>query len=136
MCQVVITDVTITYGDVTGGDTAVGIGMGGGVFNRGTATFERLRLIANNADGGGAVFSTPRTFITVRESLLADNTTVEGAGMPLDTGGEVINSTITGNVLHTKDLAAVLPDGISGYGGGIDHRGGNDVAIVNSDHHL
>lgn len=128
----VITDMTITHGDATGGDTAVGIGMGGGVFNQGTATLERLRLIANNADGGGAVFSTPRTFITIRESLLADNTAVEGGGMRLDSGGEVINSTITGNVLHTKDLAAVLPDEMSGYGGGIDHRGGNDVAIVNS----
>lgn len=128
----VITDMTITHGDATGGDTAVGIGMGGGIFNQGTVTLERLRLIANNADGGGAVFSTPRTFITIRESLLAGNTAVEGGGMRLDSGGEVINSTISGNVLHTKDLAAVLPDEMSGYGGGIDHRGGNDVAIVNS----
>ena len=127
-----ISDMTITGGDPTGGGTATGIGMGGAVFNQGTVALDRLRLVANTADGGGAVFSTPRTFITIRDSLLADNRAVEGGAIRFDSGGEVVNSTITGNVLVTRAEAALLPDEISGYGGGIDHRGGNDVAIVNS----
>lgn len=127
-----ISDMTITGGDATGGGTARGIGMGGGVFNQGTATLERLRLVANAADGGGAVFNTPRTYVTIRDSLLAGNRAVEGGAIRFDSGGEVVNSTITGNVLQMRDLAALLPDEMSGYGGGIDHRGGNDVAIVSS----
>lgn len=112
-----ISDMTITGGDATGGGTARGIGMGGGVFNQGTATLERLRLVANTADGGGAVFNTPRTYVTIRDSLLADNRAVEGGAIRFDSGGEVVNSTITGNVLEMRDLAAVLPDELSGYGG-------------------
>ena len=127
-----LADMTITGGDATGGETATGIGMGGGVFNQGTVALEGLRLVGNAADGGGAVFSTPRTFITIRDSVLANNRAVEGGAIRFDSGGEVVNSTITGNVLHTKPEAELLPDELSGYGGGIDHRGGNDVAIVNS----
>jgi CSLREA domain-containing protein len=127
-----ISDMTITRGDATGGGRASGIALGGAVLNQGTVALERLRLIGNTADGGGAVFSIPATYITIRDSLLADNTAVEGGAIRFDSGGEVINSTITRNRLHTRDLAALLPDEISGYGGAIDHRGGNDVAIVNS----
>jgi hypothetical protein len=123
---------TITGGDSTGGDTAKGIGMGGAIFNMSTATLERLRLVGNRSDGGGALFSSPRTYATIRDSVLASNTAVEGGAIRFDSGGELVNSTVADNVLRMKDLATVLPDEMSGYGGGIDHRGGNDVAIVNS----
>jgi CSLREA domain-containing protein len=136
----VISDMTITGGDSTGGGSAQGIGMGGGVYNQGTATLERLRMVANRSDGGGAVFSIPGTFITIRSSLLANNRAVEGGAIRFDSGGELVNSTVTGNVLEPvpADYAerpkrlVTLADELSGYGGGIDHRGGNDVAIVSS----
>ncbi|MFL5846070.1 MAG: choice-of-anchor Q domain-containing protein [Solirubrobacteraceae bacterium] len=127
-----LSDMTITNGDATGGGTSQEIGMGGGVWNKGTMTLERLRLVGNHADGGGAVFSIPRTYITIRDSLLAGNTAVEGGGIRFDSGGELIGSTVADNVLKTVPKAALLPDELSGYGGGIDHRGGNDVTIVNS----
>lgn len=138
-----ISDMTITGGDAIGGGSAKGIGMGGAIYNVGTATLERLRLVGNKADGGGAVFSIPHTYITIRDSLLAHNTAYEGGAIRFDSGGEVVNSTITDNTLlplpidpagwpeQPKQAVAVI-DEISGYGGGIDHRGGNDVAIINS----
>jgi CSLREA domain-containing protein len=138
-----ISDMTITHGSATGGGTAKGIGMGGGIYNTGTATLERLRLVGNDADGGGAVFSIPGSYITIRGSVLAHNTAYEGGAIRFDNGGEVVNSTITGNTLlvppsdpatylQQPKIAVTLLDQLSGYGGGIDHRGGADVAIVNS----
>ena len=135
-----ISDMTITGGDSIGGGSSKGIGMGGGIYNQGTATLERLRLVGNSSDGGGAVFSIPGTYITIRDSLLAHNTAYEGGAIRFDSGGEVVNSTITDNTLlplgtdYAQDpkLAVTVIDEISGYGGGIDHRGGNDVAIINS----
>jgi CSLREA domain-containing protein len=136
-----IRDMTITGGDATGGGRAKGISMGGAVFNQGTATLERLRLVGNHADGGGAVFSIPGSYITVRDSLLAHNTAFEAGAIRFDSGGEVINSTITANALlplpnesyaQQPKLLVTLVDEISGYGGGIDHRGGNDLTIINS----
>jgi hypothetical protein len=106
--------------------------MGGAIFNRGTMTLERLRLVGNHADGGGAVFSIPATYITIRDSVLAHNSAVEGGAIRFDSGGELVNSTVTDNVLKSVPKAALLPDQLSGYGGGIDHRGGNDLAIVGS----
>jgi CSLREA domain-containing protein len=136
-----ITDMTITGGDANGGRTAREITLGGGVYNQGTATLERLRLVSNNADGGGGVFSIPGSYITIRDSLLAHNTAYEAGAIRFDSGGELINSTITANTLlplpnesyaQQPKLAATLIDAISGYGGGIDHRGGNDLVIINS----
>jgi hypothetical protein len=102
---------------------------------------ERLRLVSNNADGGGAVFSVPGSYITIRDSLLAHNTAFEAGAIRFDSGGELINSTITANTLlplpnesyvQQPKLAVTVIDEISGYGGGIDHRGGGDLAIINS----
>ncbi|MEA2170866.1 MAG: hypothetical protein QOF76_4166 [Solirubrobacteraceae bacterium] len=128
----IISDMTITGGDSTGGGTSQEIAMGGAIFNMGTMTLERLRLIGNHADGGGAVFSIPLSHIDIRDSLIAGNTAVEGGGIRFDSGGLLENSTVTGNQLMTVPKAALLPDELSGYGGGIDHRGGDDLTIVNS----
>jgi hypothetical protein len=118
--------------------------MGGAIYNVGTVTLERLRLVGNKADGGGAVFSIPGSYITIRDSLLAHNSAFEAGGVRFDSGGEVVNSTITGNALlplppgdpanyaQQPKLLVTLADELSGYGGGIDHRGGNDLVIVNS----
>src|SRR3954452_14464709 len=137
----VIGDMTITGGDANGGDTSQEIGLGGGILNQGTATLERLRVVRNTSDGGGGVFTIPGTHLTIRDSLIADNTAVEGGGVRIDSGAEIVNTTITRNVLivpttdyagHPKALTVPTVDEISGWGGGIDHRGGDDVAIINS----
>ena len=136
-----ISDMTITGGDSTGGGTSKEIDLGGGIYNTGTLTLDRMALVKNNADGGGAVFSIPGSNITIRDSLLAHNTAFEAGGVRFDSGGEVVNTTITDNRLlplpnesYAQDpkLASALADEITGYGGGIDHRGGADLTIVNS----
>ena len=139
-----ISDMTLTGGDATGGGTARGISMGGAIFNQGTATLERMRLVGNRADGGGAAFSIPGSYITIRDSLLARNSAFEAGAVRFDSGGEVVNSTITANTLlalppstpanyaQQPKLLVTLLDELSGYGGGIDHRGGADLTIINS----
>ncbi|HUE25509.1 MAG TPA: CSLREA domain-containing protein, partial [Solirubrobacteraceae bacterium] len=136
-----ISDLTITGGDATGGGTSREIDMGGGIYNTGTLTLDRVSMVRNNADGGGAVFSIPGSYITITDSLIAHNTAYEAGGIRFDSGGELINSTITDNRLlplpdqsyvQQPKLAAALGDELTGYGGGIDHRGGNDLNIINS----
>jgi hypothetical protein len=115
--------------------------MGGGLYNRGTLTLDRMALVGNKADGGGAVFSVPGSFITIRDSLFAHNTAFEAGAIRFDSGGEVINSTITANTLmplpnqsyaEQPKLLAALGDELTGYGGGVDHRGGADLTFINS----
>ena len=136
-----ISDLTITGGDATGGGTSREIDMGGGIYNTGTLTLDRVSMVRNNADGGGAVFSIPGSYITITDSLIAHNTAYEAGGIRFDSGGELLNSTITDNRLlplpnqsyvQQPKLAAALGDELTGYGGGIDHRGGNDLNIINS----
>lgn len=124
---------TITGADATVNDhTPTDIAIGGAVLNTGALTLDHVALVGNRADGGGGVFSTPFTNITVRASLIANNTAVEGGGLRLDGGGYIENTTITGNSLFTRPFGAFIPDQITGYGGGIDHRGSGNVTIVNS----
>jgi CSLREA domain-containing protein len=136
-----ISDLTLTGGDATGGGTSKEIDMGGGLYNRGTLTLDRVALVGNKADGGGAVFSVPGSFITIRDGLLAHNTAFEAGAIRFDSGGELINSTVTANTLlplpnqsyaQQPKLLASLGDELTGYGGGIDHRGGADLVIINS----
>jgi hypothetical protein len=136
-----ISDMTITGGDATGGGTSKEIDMGGGVYNTGTLTLNRVAVVGNNADGGGGVFSIPGSFITISNSLIAHNTAYEAGGIRFDGGGELINSTVTDNTLlplpdesYLQDpkLLTALADELTGYGGGIDFRGGNNLDIVNS----
>jgi CSLREA domain-containing protein len=126
-----LTGITVTGGDATVNDMmSDDIAIGGAVLNNGALTLDRVALVHNKADGGGGVFSTPFTTITVRDSLIAFNSAVEGGGLRLDGGATIINTTITGNSLFHRDND--LPDEVTGYGGGIDHRGTGNVTIVNS----
>lgn len=128
-----LSGITITGGDATVNDhTPADIAIGGAVLNTGALTMDGVALVHNKADGGGGAFSTPFTTITVRHSLIADNTAVEGGGLRLDGGGTIVNTTITGNSLFFRPFGAVIPDEVTGYGGGIDHRGSGNVTIVNS----
>jgi hypothetical protein len=136
-----ISDMTITGGDSTGGGTSKEIDMGGGIYNTGTLTLNHVAVVDNHADGGGGIFSIPGSYITIENSLIADNTAYEAGGIRFDGGGELINSTVTDNTLlpvpdesYVQDpkLAVTLADELSGYGGGIDFRGGNNLDIINS----
>jgi hypothetical protein len=136
-----ISDMTITGGDSTGGGTSKEIDMGGGIYNTGTLTLNHVAVVGNHADGGGGIFSIPGSYITIENSLIADNTAYEAGGIRFDGGGELINSTVTDNTLlpvpdesYVQDpkLAVTLANELSGYGGGIDFRGGNNLDIINS----
>jgi hypothetical protein len=136
-----ISDMTITGGDATGGGTSKEIDMGGGIYNTGTLTLDRVAVVGNHADGGGGIFSIPGSYITISNSLIAHNTAYEAGGIRFDGGGELINSTVTDNTLlplpnesYLQDpkLASSLANEITGYGGGIDFRGGNNLDIINS----
>src|SRR3954469_24380321 len=136
-----LSDMTITGGDSTAGGSQE-IDLGGGILNKGKITLDRVALVGNLADGGGGMFSIPGTDPVIRDSLIAGNRGYSGGGLRLDAGGEITNTTITGNTLltlppdwpTTKPVGVVVPtvDEISGWGGGIDNRGGDDVVIVNS----
>ncbi len=136
-----LADLTVTGGDATAGNSQE-INLGGGVQNRSGITLDRVELVGNKADGGGGLFSIPGTSPTIRDSLVANNTAFEGGGLRIDSGATIINTTITANTLRTpspEDIARkpvgiviALIDEISGYGGGIDHRGGSLLRIVNS----
>ena len=132
----VISDLTITNGDATKADkTPADIALGGAILNNSTLALERVALIGNKSDGGGGVFTIPLTKFSIRDSLVANNTAVEGGGLRLDSGGLVLNTTITHNRLEPRGAAAYLPDEITGYGGGIDHRGGDNVQTAQLDDH-
>jgi len=136
-----ISDLTITGGDATANNSQE-IDLGGGILNKSGITLDRVELVANTADGGGGMFSIPNTKPVVRDSLVTGNTAVEGGGLRIDSGATIINTTITGNRLVAtppgsipeKPVGAVVlfVDEIAGYGGGIDHRGGSLLTIVNS----
>src|SRR4051794_27489032 len=136
-----ISDLTVTGGDSTAGGSQE-IDLGGAILNKGGITLDRVELVGNLADGGGGMFSIPGTDPVIRDSLIAGNRAYSGGGLRLDAGGQITNTTITGNALltlppdwpTTKPVGATVPtvDEISGWGGGIDNRGGDDVVIVNS----
>lgn len=138
-------DMTVTGGDSTLGGTNQRISLGGGILDGGTLTLDRMALVGNVADGGGGMFSIPRTRPVVRDSLIAGNRAYSGVGMRIDSGATIVNTTIHGNVmlevpddqtmLTTRPVPGafgILVDEGTGWGGGIDHRGGADVVIVNS----
>jgi hypothetical protein len=140
-----LSDMTLTGGDPSHGGTSQYISLGGAVLNGGDVTLERLALINNLSDGGAGMFSIPGTSPVIRDSLIANNRAYSGAGLRLDAGATIINSTITGNRLMVvpdpsktvterpvPTLFAIAVDEGSGWGGGIDNRGGDDVDIVNS----
>jgi CSLREA domain-containing protein len=140
-----LSDMTITGGDPSQGGTNQGIALGGAILNGGSLTLDRMALVGNRADGGGGMFSVPATHPVIRDTLIARNRAYSGGGLRLDAGATIINTTITGNVLlalpSTSDALprrpfptafALAVDEGSGWGGGIDNRGGGDVVILNS----
>jgi CSLREA domain-containing protein len=140
-----LSDMTITGGDASQGGTSQGIALGGAILNGGAITLDRMALVGNLADGGGGMFSIPGTTPVIRDSLIANNRAYAGGGLRLDSGATIINTTITGNRLMVLPptsegltsrpfgaLFALAVDEGSGWGGGIDNRGGGDVVILSS----
>ena len=140
-----ISDLTVTGGDPSNRGTSQGIALGGAVLNGGKLTLDRVALVGNRADGGGGLFSVPGTSPTVRDSLIANNVAYSGGGLRLDAGATIINTTITGNrllplppnsqALPARPFPTTFSIAVSegtGWGGGIDNRGGDDVVILNS----
>lgn len=123
--RVTMSDLTITGGRLDGNAS------GGGFWNLGFVTFDRVHLLDNEGAYGGAVFNSPLTHMVLRDSLVSGNRSGEGGGIRVDSGAEILNSTISGNTLFDVDQTR-RPSEFSGYGGGIDHRGGADLTIVNS----
>ena len=140
-----ISDLTITGGDPSHRGTSQGIALGGAILNGGKITLDRVALVGNRADGGGGLFSVPGTSPVVRDSLIANNRAYSGGGLRLDAGATITNTTITGNRLLNLEpaneslparpfptLFSIAVSEGSGWGGGIDNRGGGDVVILNS----
>lgn len=123
--RVTMSDLTITGGRLDGNAS------GGGFWNLGFVTFDRVHLVDNEGAYGGAVFNSPLTHMVLRHSLVSGNRSGEGGGIRVDSSAEILNSTISGNSLFAVDQNR-RPGELSGYGGGIDHRGGGDLTIVNS----
>lgn len=121
-----------TFTDLTirGGRTD-GTASGGGIWNMGYVVLERVHVLDNQGAYGGGIFNIPRTHMVLRDSLVSGNRSGEGGGIRVDSGAEIINSTISGNSLFEVDQVR-RPNEFSGYGGGVDHRGGADLNIVNS----
>ena len=120
-----LTDLTIRGGRVDG--TA----SGGGVWNLGYLVLERVHVLDNEGAYGGGIFNIPRTHMVLRDSLVSGNRSGEGGGIRVDSGAEIIGSTISGNSVLPADQVR-RPMEFSGYGGGVDHKGGADLTIVNS----
>ena len=56
---------------------------------------------------GFSVFSVPGSYITIRDSLLAHNTAYEAGGIRFDSGGELINSTVTDQAGKIDEIAKI-----------------------------
>lgn len=124
-----ITDVTLTHGQVQPPPLSAPSG-GGAIWNSATLTLERVAVVANTAEYGAGVFNSPGSFLTIRDSVVADNSGNEAGGIRFDSGGLVANTTITRNRVERRtDRFGEL----SGYGGGIDSRGaGGTLEIIGS----
>lgn len=124
-----VTDVTLTRGQVPLPPSGLPSG-GGAIWNSATLTLERVAVTANTAEYGAGVFNSPGSFLTIRDSVVADNVGNEAGGIRFDSGGLVVDTTITRNRVERRtDRFGEL----SGYGGGIDSRGaGGMLDIIGS----
>jgi hypothetical protein len=104
---------------------------GGGVANIGVLRLQRVAVSGNHADFGAGIFNYPLSFLTISDSVVNGNSGLEAAGIRFDSGGLVVNTTITGNTAVSR---ADRPGTESGFGAGVDARGAtpSTLTIVNS----
>ena len=104
---------------------------GGGVANIGALRLQRVAVSGNHADFGAGIFNYPASFLTISDSVVNGNSGLEAAGIRFDSGGLVVNTTITGNTAVSR---ADRPGTESGFGAGVDARGATPSTLnfVNS----
>jgi hypothetical protein len=108
--DVIIQDMTIRYGSVTGSPA-----RGGGILNQGTLKLERVTVLGNHAlgsrgDPGG---------------------TAEGGGIYNDGAVQIVSSTISGNEARAGD-GTPGDNGGNARGGGLFSTDGGSLTVVNS----
>ncbi len=123
--QVSIRDLTLRNGNS-------GAALGGGIWNGGTTTLERVSVADNRANSQAGIANVFNGSLTVIDSLISNNDAVGtgGAGGGITSSGgnvAIINSTVTGN------------DAPSGLGGGLYIAGGSasiDRSLISNNHVL
>lgn len=133
--RAVISDLTLTGGKMVGpfGDNSpiLKYSGGGGAWNTGHLTLQRVTVDGNTADFGGGVFNDPASTATFEASTISNNTSGEAGGVRCDNVCTFVNSTVSGNVVvdpHDPTRFGSL----AGTGGGVDVRGIGAVTFVNS----
>jgi hypothetical protein len=127
-----ITGLTITGGFTPPISPLLPLPIGGaGVANIGTLQLRQVALTGNHADYGAGVFNYPFSFLDISDSLVNGNSGLQAAGIRFDSGGRVVNTTITGNTAVSRPDR---PGTESGVGAGIDTRGSDPstLTILNS----
>ena len=129
-------DLTITGGDSTAGNSQE-IDLGGGILNKGAHHARPRRARAQQGRRRRRDVQHPaRRCPMIRDSLIARNTAFAGGGLRIDqrrprssTRRSPATRCAPAGDLDDKPVGIVVPtvDEISGYGGGIDHRGGGDA---------
>ena len=127
-----ITGLTITGGFMPPISPLLPLPIGGaGVANIGALRLLRVAVSGNHADFGAGIFNYPFSFLTISDSVVNGNSGLEAAGIRFDSGGLVVNTTITGNTAVSR---ADRPGTESGFGAGVDARGATPSTLnfVNS----
>jgi hypothetical protein len=127
-----ITGLTITGGFLPPISPLLPLPIGGGaIANIGNLRLHEVALTGNHADYGAGIFNYPTSFLTISDSVVNGNTGLEAAGIRFDSGGRMVNTTVTGNTAVSR---ADRPGTESGTGAGVDARGAtpSTLTIVNS----
>ena len=127
-----ITGLTITRGFMPPISPLLPLPIGGaGVANIGVLRLQRVAVSGNHADFGAGIFNYPFSFLNISDSVVNGNSGLEAAGIRFDSGGLVVNTTITGNTAMSR---ADRPGTESGFGAGVDARGATPSTLnfVNS----
>jgi len=127
-----ITGLTITGGFMPPISPLLPLPIGGaGVANIGALRLLRVAVSGNHADFGAGIFNYPFSFLTISDSVVNGNSGLEAAGIRFDSGGLVVNTTITGNTAVSR---SDRPGTESGFGAGVDARGATPSTLnfVNS----
>ena len=127
-----ITGLTITGGFMPPISPLLPLPIGGaGIANIGVLRLQQVAVSGNHADFGAGIFNYPLSFLTISDSVVNGNSGLEAAGIRFDSGGRVVNTTITGNTAVSR---ADRPGTESGFGAGVNARGAtpSTLTIVNS----
>lgn len=103
-------------GRITGGYTS---GVGGGIFNEGTLTLDKVEVSGNQAYDGGALFNSG--ILILHEAVICDNSARNGSG----SGAGIFN---TGEAY--VNTSSIRENSGARYGGAIFNRG--QITVIDS----